>query len=68
MSLSDHISRFVDLGVLRPRHESWSIPLNLTDYLNSVGPTAGAEVTWQETNNGVYSNFVATGKQAYCGV
>ncbi|KIM38249.1 hypothetical protein M413DRAFT_420804 [Hebeloma cylindrosporum] len=36
-------------------------PPDITNYLNSVGPTAGAEVTWQETNTNVYSNFAATG-------
>ena len=39
-------------------------PANLTNYLNSVGPTAGAEVTWKASNDDVYGNFAATGKRA----
>jgi len=43
-------------------------PANLTDYLNAVGRTAGAEVTWQISNFDIYSNFAATGKRAYFGI
>ncbi|KAF8989945.1 serine carboxypeptidase [Cyathus striatus] len=35
-------------------------PPDITDYLNKVASTVGAEATWQETNDNVYSNFAAT--------
>jgi hypothetical protein len=38
-------------------------PADFTDYINSLQSKIGAETTWQETNDNVYSNFAATGKQ-----
>jgi len=37
-------------------------PPDLTNYLKSIATKAGAETTWQETNEDVYSNFAATGE------
>ncbi|KAK7045221.1 carboxypeptidase, partial [Favolaschia claudopus] len=36
-------------------------PPDISSYLASVRTKIGAEVTWQETNEQVYSNFAATG-------
>ena len=36
-------------------------PPNITDYLGSIQSKAGAETTWQETNDNVYHNFANTG-------
>ncbi|KAF8184211.1 serine carboxypeptidase [Pholiota molesta] len=36
-------------------------PADFTDYINSLRSKIGAETTWQETNDNVYSNFAATG-------
>ncbi|KAG6843115.1 hypothetical protein H0H93_002189, partial [Arthromyces matolae] len=36
-------------------------PPDFTTYINSVKSQIGAEVTWQESNDDVYSNFAATG-------
>lgn len=36
-------------------------PPALDDYLASIASKIGAEVTWEETNDNVYSNFAATG-------
>ena len=38
-----------------------SYPPNITSYLASIGSEVGAESTWEETNEDVYNNFVATG-------
>jgi carboxypeptidase C (cathepsin A) len=36
-------------------------PPDITDFLNKNAKTIGAEVTWEESNDNVYSNFAATG-------
>ncbi|TFK38948.1 serine carboxypeptidase [Crucibulum laeve] len=36
-------------------------PADITSYLNKMASKIGAESTWKETNNNVYSNFAATG-------
>ncbi|KJA15643.1 hypothetical protein HYPSUDRAFT_148806 [Hypholoma sublateritium FD-334 SS-4] len=39
-------------------------PADITDYINSLKTKIGAEATWKETNNNVYNNFAATGKNS----
>ncbi|KAH9480108.1 Carboxypeptidase S1 [Psilocybe cubensis] len=39
-------------------------PPDLTNYLASIASKIGAEATWEETNENVYSNFAATGKNS----
>lgn len=36
-------------------------PPDFTTYINSVKSTIGAEVTWTESSDDIYSNFVGTG-------
>ncbi|KAJ7598714.1 serine carboxypeptidase [Mycena floridula] len=63
---------FCNNNILSPLAGNWDVyyvptanpdpyPPALDSYLASIRTKVGAEVTWQESNDNVYSNFAATG-------
>ncbi|KAF8887447.1 serine carboxypeptidase [Gymnopilus junonius] len=71
-SVCSKAQSFCNNNILSPLAGNWDVyyvltqnpdpyPPDLTNYLASIAKKAGAESTWQETNDQVYSNFAATG-------